>query len=137
MKRHLRIAVADDEPDMRDYFRMILPRLGHEVVCVAGNGRDLVEGCRRTRPDLVITDVRMPELDGIDAAAAILAERPVPVILVTAYHDNDLAARTAGQVAAYLVKPIKQADLPPTIAQVMTRFEHGRAPAAERGATIS
>ena len=124
MNRTLRIAVADDEQDMRDYFRMILPRLGHEVVCVAGNGRELVEGCRRCRPDLVITDLKMPELDGLDAATAIAAERPVPVILVTAHHDEALIHRAeTDRVAAYLVKPIKQGDLAPTIGLVMRRFD--------------
>ena len=72
MSRALRIAVADDEPDMRDYFRTILPRLGHEVVAVAETGRELVEQCRATRPDLVITDIKMPDMDGIDAAVADL-----------------------------------------------------------------
>ena len=63
----LRIAVADDEPDVRDYFRVMLPRLGHTVVAVATNGREFVEFCKQHNPDLIIADVRMPELDG-DAA---------------------------------------------------------------------
>src|SRR5207244_6800571 len=85
MNPSLRIAVADDEPDMRDYFKKSLPRLGHQVVAVAQTGRELVELCRATTPDLVITDIRMPELDGIDAAAQLYRERPIPVILVSAF----------------------------------------------------
>jgi two-component system, response regulator PdtaR len=132
MKRTLRIAVADDEPDIRDYFQMILPRLGHEVVCVATNGRELVEQCRQTQPDLVITDVRMPGLSGLDAAAEITAERPVPVILVTAHHDTDQRSGVPAEyVSACLVKPIKQADLPPMIAQVMHHFEQKQSVACE------
>jgi two-component system, response regulator PdtaR len=69
MSQALRIAIADDEPDMRDYFQQVLPRLGHTVVAVAQNGRELVELCRTKNPDLVITDIKMPEMDGIDAAS--------------------------------------------------------------------
>jgi response regulator NasT len=124
MTEPLRIAVADDEPDMRDYFSRILPRLGHRVVAVAATGAELVEKCRAERPDLVITDIKMPDLDGLDAAAAITQERPVPVILVSAYHDAELVRRAeADHVMGYLVKPIKQNDLAPTIALAMRRFE--------------
>src|SRR5262249_16284767 len=124
MKPALRIAVADDELDMRDYFRKSLPRLGHQVVAVAQNGRELVEQCRASCPDLVITDIKMPDMDGIDAAVQIYQERPVPVILVPAYPEPDLIARAeADPILGYLVKPIKQADLGPTIALAMRRFE--------------
>ena len=93
MSEPLRIAVADDEPDMRDYFVKILPRLGHQVVAQARDGRELLEQCRATHPDLVITDIKMPEMDGIDAATMIYKENPVPVILVSAFHDADLIER--------------------------------------------
>jgi response regulator NasT len=124
MSKRLRIVVADDEPDMRDYFQKILPRLGHQVVAAARDGRQLVEVCRALRPDLVITDIKMPEMDGIDAAVHIYQEIPVPVILVSAYHDASLIERAgADHIQGYLVKPIKQADLEPTIALAMRRFE--------------
>jgi response regulator NasT len=124
MNRSLRIAVADDEPDMREYFQKSLTRLGHKVVIVAGNGRELVEQCRAVKPDLVITDIKMPDLDGIDAATQIYQDRPVPVILVSAYHDAALLERAeADHILGYLVKPIKQADLEPVIALSMRRFE--------------
>src|ERR1700693_1366418 len=89
----LRIAVADDEPDMREYFQKSLLRLGHKVVAVAQNGQELVEQCRAFHPDLVITDIKMPDMDGIEAAVRIYRERPVPVILVSAYHDATLMER--------------------------------------------
>jgi len=120
----LRIAVADDEPDMRDYFVRILPALGHEVVAVAGNGRELVWQCRISRPDLLIVDIKMPEMDGIEAAEEIFRDQPVPVILVSAYQDPELLERAADEhVFAYLIKPIKRADLEPAIAIAMRRFE--------------
>ena len=90
MDRHLRIAVADDELDMRDYLQAILPCFGHLVVAVASTGRELVEKCRQERPDLVITDIKMPDMDGIAAAGQICKDFPIPVILVSAYHDHDL-----------------------------------------------
>jgi AmiR/NasT family two-component response regulator len=124
MSTCLRIAVADDEPDMRDYYKAILPGLGHEVVTVAESGRELVEQCRTSQPDLVISDIRMPDMDGIDAAVAINESRPVPVILVSGYHDAELIRRAeADHILAYLVKPIKQSDLVPAIALAMRRFE--------------
>ena len=106
MSQPLRIAVADDEADTRDYLKELLPRLGHEVVAV-GSGRELVELCRATKPDLVITDIRMPDMDGLQAAAEINRDGQMPVILVTAYHDADvLAPGAADYVMAYLAKPV-------------------------------
>ena len=119
----LRIAVADDESEMRDFFEKVLPRFGHQVVAVAENGNQLVSHCRELKPDLVITDIKMPELDGIEASSQICQERPVPVILVSAYHDPELIARAeADHVLAYLVKPIGIADLQPAISIAMRRF---------------
>jgi response regulator NasT len=124
MNHSLRIVVADDEADMRDYFRKMLPHLGHRIVAVAENGRELVQLCKEQRPDLVVTDIKMPDMDGIDAAKEIYRALAVPVILVSAYHDAELIARAeADHIMGYLVKPIKQADLEPVIALAMRRFE--------------
>jgi response regulator NasT len=124
MNRSLRIVVADDEPNMYEYLQEVLPQLGHEVVAVAHTGRELVDQCRALRPDLVITDIKMPDMDGLEAAAQLFQDGPIPVILVTAYHDPQLIERAeACHVQAYLVKPIKQADLQPAIAIAMLRFE--------------
>jgi response regulator NasT len=119
----LRIAVADDEQDMRDFFEKMLPALGHTVIAVAETGKELVEHCRKLRPDLVITDIKMPEMDGIEAANIISSECPTPIILVSAYHDQASIERAgADHVLGYLVKPISKVDLPPTIALAMRRF---------------
>jgi len=128
MTQALRIIVADDEPDMRDYFRKVLPRLGHQLVAAAENGRELLELCQSHRPDLVITDIKMPDMDGIDAADAIYKSGPVPVILVSAYHHAELIERAEkDHILGYLVKPIKQADLEPVIGLAMRRFEQFQA----------
>jgi AmiR/NasT family two-component response regulator len=134
MKSTLRIAVADDEPDMRDYFQRILPMAGHQVVAVAETGRQLVDQCRTALPDLVITDIKMPDMDGIEAARTINQEHEVPFILVSAYHDPELIERAdADCILAYLVKPIKQADVGPAIAVAMRRFDQFRALRKEAG----
>jgi two-component system, response regulator PdtaR len=128
MSQPMRIVVADDEPDMRDYFLKILPRLGHQVLAAAQNGRELLEQVRALHPDLVITDIKMPDMDGIDAATQIYRDYPVPVILVSAYHEPQLIDRAeADHIMAYLVKPIKQADLQPTISLAQRRFEQFQA----------
>src|SRR4029077_3961897 len=124
MTRSLKIAVADDELDVRDYYQRILPRLGHQLVAVAQTGRELVEQCRSLRPDLVITDIKMPDMDGIEAAEAICRDEPIPVILVSAYHRPQLFERARSDyILAYLVKPTKQPDLEAAIAIAMQRFE--------------
>lgn len=119
----LRIAVADDEPDMRDFFQKVLAHLGHEVVAVAETGADLVRLCSEQQPDLIITDIVMPEMDGLDALREICSERPFPAILVSAHHDDEHVQRALKeQVLAYLVKPIKRDDLEPAIALAFQRF---------------
>jgi AmiR/NasT family two-component response regulator len=124
MTRALRIAIADDDAVMRQYYQTILVLLGHEVVAVAKNGRELVDSSRSLRPDLLITDIKMGDMDGIDAAAQVCQQFPVPVILVSAHHEPDLVARVSGEhMLAYLVKPVKQADLEVAIAIALQRFE--------------
>ena len=128
MNRSLRIAVADDESDMLQYFQETLAELGHQVVSVAQNGRELVEQCLASPPDLVITDIKMPDMDGIDAAVKVCKPEPIPFILVSAYHETELIERAKQEhILAYLVKPIKQADLETAIAIVMRSFEQFKA----------
>jgi response regulator NasT len=134
MTAALRIAVADDERRMREYYQDILPRLGHTVVCAAHTGHELIELCSVYGPDLVITDIKMPDMDGIDAARMLCHDEPIPVILVSAYHDRELLQRASEeQILAYLVKPIKQADLEAAITITMQRFEQFRALRHESG----
>jgi CheY-like chemotaxis protein len=119
MTRTLRIAVADDEPDVRDYFQRMLTYLGHEVVAIASNGRELVELCREKKPDLIIADVRMPSMDGDEAIAEICRESPTPFILVSAYSKPTRLSDGYGSVSrAYLTKPMKRGDLENAIEQV-------------------
>ena len=115
----LRIAIADDELDVRDYFKRMLPHLGHEVVAIATNGRELVEMCREKKPDLIIADVRMPDLDGDAAIAEVCRESPTPFILISAYSKPSQMSDGCGSVnRAYLTKPMKRSDLESAIEQV-------------------
>ena len=130
----LNIAVADDESRMRDYYCSTLPLLGHQVAVAARAGGELVEKCRDARPDLIITDIKMPDMDGIDAAREICRNEPIPIILVSAYHEADLIDRARGEhILAYLVKPIKQADLEAAISVAMKRFEEFQSLRKEAG----
>jgi response regulator NasT len=125
--RPLRVLFADDDAEVREYFQEMLTRLGHEVV-LARDGRQLVELSRTADPDLLITDILMPDVDGLQAASAVNRERDVPVILVSAHHDADLLARLdTDQVMAFLVKPVKQADVQTAIAVALRRFEQFQA----------
>lgn len=124
MSRTLRIAVADDEPDMQEYFRRILPLLGHEAVVVAGTGEDLVERCARARPDLLITDIKMPGMSGLAAIESICAARPIPVIVISGHSGVDHVGKAYEQyVQSYLVKPVKRAHLEAAIEEALDRFE--------------
>ncbi len=128
MNKSLRITVADDEPEMREYFESTLAVLGHQVVAAATSGRELIELCQATKPDLVITDIKMPDMDGLDAAHEIGSGMSIPCIIVSAHHDPEFIARAQdNQVLAYLVKPIKQADLETAIALAMRRYREFQA----------
>ena len=129
-----RIAVADDEPVMREYFGELLPELGHELVAAVETGRALVRACARLDPDLVITDIRMPDMDGIEASRQISERRPVPIVLVSAFSDDELVERAARTtVLAYLIKPVRKAHLAAAIAIAGTRFEELQALRTETG----
>jgi response regulator NasT len=129
MNSPLRIAIADDELDMREYLQEVLPRLGHAVAAVAENGRQLVSSCRETRPDLVITDIRMPDLDGIETARLVNQDKQTPVLLVSAHHEAELLNRVGADqlIMGYLVKPVSEANLKTAITVAMVRYQHFQA----------
>ena len=122
-----RILVADDESLIRLDVREMLTHLGYEVVGEAGDGAVAIELARKLKPDLVIMDIRMPEVDGIVAAETLTRERVAPVVLLTAYSDHQLVerAREAG-VVGYVVKPFREAELRPVIELSLARFDEFR-----------
>ncbi|HEY5312733.1 MAG TPA: response regulator [Pirellulales bacterium] len=124
MDRALRVIVADDDQLARDFYQEILPEMGHRVVCAAASGSELVRQCEQLKPDLVVSDIKMPDLDGLDASEQIYASNPVPIILVSGYHDAELIERAQeNHVLAYLVKPVTRADMEVAISLAMKRFQ--------------
>ena len=120
----MRILIAEDETIIRLDLRDLLERAGFEVCAEAKDGEQAVELARSEQPDLAILDVKMPKLDGIEAARRILDERPVPIVMLTAYGQEELVARAVeAGVFGYLVKPFREADLLPAIATARARHE--------------
>ncbi|HAH86218.1 MAG TPA: response regulator, partial [Armatimonadetes bacterium] len=119
----LRILIADDESIIRLDLKNILLGMGHNVVAEASDGRAAVELARSTELDLAVLDIKMPEMDGLDAAKIITDEQICPVLLLTAYSQRDLIdrAKEAG-VFGYLVKPFKETDLLPAIEIAISRY---------------
>ncbi len=123
-----RVVIADDESVICMDLREMLNNLGYLVVGEAGDGKSAVNLARELRPDVVLMDVRMPDMDGIEAAKILTEERIAPVVLLTAFSQRDLVerAKEAG-VVGYLVKPIQEADLAPAIEIALSRFQEFRA----------
>jgi len=121
------VIIADDEALIRLDLREMLTSLGYLVVGEAGDGRSAVNLARELRPDIVIMDIKMPDMDGIEAARILTEERIAPVLLLSAYSQRDLVerAREAG-VAGYLVKPFRENDLAPAIEVALSRFAEFR-----------
>lgn len=121
---NMRVLIADDDPIIRLDLKQMLENMSYEVVAEAGDGLQALNSARELRPDVCILDVKMPVMDGIDAASEIASETLAPTILLTAYSDKELIdrAKDAG-VFAYLVKPFKPSDLPPAIEVARSRYE--------------
>ena len=121
--RPLRVLLAEDESIIRLGLRRILEEAGHQVVA-APDGRTAVKLARQTRPDLALLDIKMPGLDGLEAAREIYIQRPLPIVLLTAYGDQELVERAAGlPILAYLIKPVNERELLATLEVVTARFE--------------
>ena len=119
-----RVIIADDESVIRTDLREMLTNLNYLVVGDVGDGRSAVNLARELKPDVVIMDIKMPDMDGIEAAKLMTQEKIAPVLLLTAYAQRDLVdrAKEAG-VVGYLVKPFREADLLPAIKTARARHE--------------
>jgi response regulator NasT len=120
----VRILVAEDETIIRLDLKDILERAGFEVCAEARDGEEAVALALSEEPDLAVLDVKMPNLDGIEAARRILAERPIPIVMLTAYGQDELVSRAVeAGVFGYLVKPFRETDLLPAIRAARARHE--------------
>ncbi len=122
-----RIIIADDESIVRADLKEMLTNLGYLVVGDVGDGQSAVNLARELKPDVVLMDIKMPNLDGIEAAKILTEEQVAPVVLLTAYGQKELVdrAKEAG-VVGYLVKPFREADLMPAIEVALSRFNEFR-----------
>ncbi len=122
-----RVIIADDESIIRMDLREMLTNLGYLVVGEVGDGQSAVNLARELRPDIVIMDIKMPDMDGIEAASILTKERIAPVLLLTAFSQKDLVDRaTEAGVAGYIVKPFRESDLGPAIEVALARFNEFR-----------
>ena len=120
----MRILIAEDETIIRLDLRAMLEKAGFDVCAEAKDGEEAVTLARTLEPDLALLDVKMPKLDGIDAARRILEERPIPIVMVTAYGEQELVSRAVeAGVFGYLVKPFRETDLMPAIATARARHD--------------
>ena len=132
----MRILIAEDETIIRLDLRELLEKAGFDVCAEAKDGEEAVTLARTIEPDLALLDVKMPKLDGIDAARRILEERPIPIVMVTAYGEEELVSRAVeAGVFGYLVKPFRETDLLPAIATARAR--HDELAASARGGRLA
>jgi two-component system, response regulator PdtaR len=118
-----RILIAEDNDLVSLTLEEQLKGLGYDVVGIARTGTEAINLALRLKPDLIIMDIRMPELEGTEAAARLRDQYPVPIVMLTAYADRDTIRKAeAAGALAYLVKPVNENELPPTINIALARF---------------
>ena len=118
----MRVLIAEDETIIRLDLKGMLEAAGLEVCAEARDGEEAVRLALETEPDVVLLDVKMPRLDGIEAARRILDERPLPIVMVTAYGEQELVSRAVeAGVFGYLVKPFREGDLLPAVETARAR----------------
>ena len=124
----VRVVIAEDEAIIRLDLKETLEEEGYEVVGETGRGDDAVQLVREHKPDIAILDIKMPGLDGLQAAREITTERGAAVLILTAFSQRDLIeqARDAGALA-YLVKPFQRSELIPAVEVALGRFQEMRA----------
>lgn len=133
MPESLRFLIADDEALHNLALTSQLEALGHEVVATASNGKEAVELARDKRPDAAVLDIRMPVMTGPEAAHQIHQDRPIPIIILSAYSDNrTVEEATRSPIFHYLVKPVDPDDLAPAIAVAKARFDEWTQARADR-----
>ncbi len=133
----MRVLIAEDETLIRLDLRQLLERAGLDVCAEAHDGEEAVELAREHAPDVAVLDVKMPRLDGIEAARRITADRPIPIVIISAYSELTLVERAAeAGVYGYLTKPFREEDVLPALATARARFDE-LAAAREEAASLA
>lgn len=119
----LKVIIAEDEQLTRTIIRARLEKLGHTVVAEAENGREAIDVARLYKPDVIIMDIKMPEIDGIEAARIILSEVPCAILFLSSFNEKELIEQASDTGAlAYLMKPFRKEDLAPALEIATRRF---------------
>jgi response regulator NasT len=130
----LKILIADDETLITMSLSTMLENIGHRMIARARTGKEAVEKAKELSPDLILMDIKMEDMDGLEASRQILARQPVPIIILTAYSQMDLIEKADEVgVSGYLVKPVSENDLLPAITLARSRFKQFRALEHELG----
>jgi len=124
----MKVVVIEDDATVRQFLRETLEqKLGHQVIAEAATGTDMVRVVLETEPDLIIFDIHLPHLNGLDALRQIYRDRVVAAVAITADRDQELVRRALEEhVLAYLVKPVEEYQLGPAILMARARFDEMR-----------
>lgn len=123
----MRILIADDESIIRMGLKAMLQEMGHEVYA-ATNGREALQMARSHAPDLAILDIKMPYTDGLQAARTLSRTQPIPILLLTAFGEQELIEKATDlPIQGYLIKPLQPAELSAAIAVAVKRFDEAQA----------
>jgi AmiR/NasT family two-component response regulator len=128
----LKCVIAEDEQLTRTIIRARLDKLGHLVGAEAGDGAQAVEAARAHRPDVIIMDIKMPVMDGIEAARRILSETPCAILFLSSFNEQELVEQASETGAlAYLMKPFRKEDLAPALEMAVRRYRQIQSQAKE------
>jgi response regulator NasT len=134
-KDRRRVLIVEDDTLVGMGLKSHLERLGHGVIGQAATAAEAMRFFQEQKPDLVLVDIRLNGIDGLDLAAQLLQQRRVPILVISAYSDPDLVARAAGiGVFGYLIKPVSLESLGAQMAVALRRFEEQEKLIQERDA---
>lgn len=128
----LKAVIAEDEQLTRTIIRARLEKLGHTVVAEAADGLQAIEAARTHHPDVIIMDINMPNMDGIEAARTIMGEQPCAILFLSSFNEQELVEQ-AGETGAlaYLIKPFRKEDLGPALEVSVRRYRQMQAQSKE------
>ena len=123
----LKAVIAEDEQLVRSIIRARLEKLGHTVLAEVEDGVQAVEAAKLHKPDVIIMDIKMPIMDGIEAARVILAEAPCAILFLSSFNEDELLDQASDTGAlAYLMKPFRKEDLAPALSIAIRRYREMR-----------